>query len=167
MTWQTNEIVSPSFYDRETEQRLKLLFAAAVLRHPHNLYDAAREIEQDNGRANWIVNNWSNDPVVIAAISQRVAELGPALAGLPTKEELAARIYNEASDVKDKSTKLAYYRAVADVMGYIPKGGGTNVNVQTNIVNAPKVQRVPVFATDEDWEAKAKLVEARLAEMSG
>lgn len=165
--WEVQE--QSEFYDAETTKRLKVAYAAALLRNPHNAYAAAHEIEptQTTGRANWIVANWSNDPVVIAAMGERVSEMGSALAGLPSKEELALAIYREANDVKDKSTKLAYFRAVADVMGYIPRGGGTNVNVNTNILNQPKIQRVPVFASREDWEAKAKMVEERLAATQG
>lgn len=165
--WEVQE--QSEFYDAETTRRLKLAYAAALLRHPHNPYNAAYEIEptQTTGRANWIVHNWTNDPEVIAAMGERVADMGSALAGLPTKEELALAIYREANEVKDKSTKLAYFRAVADVMGYIPKGGGTNVNVNNNILNMPKVQRVPIFATRDDWEAKAKMVEERLAATQG
>lgn len=162
------EVTPAKFYDDETAARLKPLFAAALLRHPHNPYEAAREIEpsQSDGRANWIVNNWLDDPIVVQARAERHADMG-ALAGLPSKEELALTIYREAAEVKDKSTKLAYLRAVADVMGYVPRGGGTNVNVNTNILNQPKVQRVPVFATDADWEAKARMVEQRLAATEG
>lgn len=165
--WDTPEPVR--FYDDETEQRLKLAFGQALLRSPHDPYQAAREIEptQTEGRAHWIVNNWMNDPVVVTAMQNRVADVGPAIAGLPSKEELALTIYREAALVNDKSTKLAYYRAVADVMGFIPRGGGANVNISNNILNQPKVQRVPVFATDEDWERKAKMVEARLAASNG
>lgn len=156
------------FYDDETAHKLKLAFAAALLRNPHNPYDAAREIEptQTEGRAHWIVENWLDDPVVIAGMGDRVAEYGAARAGLPSKEELALRVYREADKVKEASTKLSYFRLVADVMGYVEKGG-SNINVNTNILNQPKVQRVPVFATDEDWERKAKMVEDRLAQMSG
>ena len=165
MTWET-PITPVSFYDAETEQRLKLAFAQALLRHPHNPYDAAREIEptQSEGRANWIVNAWLDDPVVREAMGKHVADVGVARAGLPSKEELALTLYREAADVKDKSTKLAYYRAVADVMGYIAKGG-VNINNNNNIVNQPKIMRVPVFATDADFEAKAKMIEQRMEAM--
>lgn len=159
------EATPAKFYDDETAARLKVRYGEALGRHPHNAYEAAREVEPDNGRANWIVNNWTDDPLVVETRAQRHADMG-ALAGLPSKEELALAIYREAAECKDKSTKLAYFRAVADVMGYIPRGGGTQVNVQTN-VNMPKVQRVPVFANDADWEAKAKMVEARLAATQG
>jgi hypothetical protein len=166
--WQTAPQIE--MYDAETATRLKLVFAAALLRHPHNPYEAAREVEPvETGRANWIVNNWLNDPEVIKAMGERVADVGSAIAGLPTKEELALAIYREAGEVKDKSTKLAYFRAVGDIMGYIPRGGGPTVNVNNNnnIMNQPKIQRVPVFATDEDWERKAKMVEERLAASGG
>lgn len=164
MTW---DAPAP-FYDAETEAKLKKLFAAALLRNPHNPYEAAREIEptRSEGRAHWIVNNWCEDPEVIAAVGVRVADFGPARAGLPSKEELALKIYQEAATVNDKSTRLTYYRAVADIMGYIEKGG-TNVNISNQIVNQPKVQRQPVFATREDWEAKAAMVEQRLAATNG
>jgi hypothetical protein len=154
-----------SFYDEATAAVLKLKFAEALSRNPHNSYQAALEIEPDNGRATWISNHWTADPVVITHQAARTAAMG-AIAGLPSKEELALKIYRASDDVKDPSTKLAYFRAVADVMGYIAKGG-TNVNVQTNVNMMPKVQRVPVFATDADWEAKAKMVEERLAATAG
>lgn len=159
MTWQAADYRP---YDDETALRLKQAFGQALLRHPFNPYAAAREIEptESNGRAQWIVNNWSNDPVVVAAMGERVADLG-AKAGLPTKDEFALALWQ--TDVKDPETKLRYLRTFAEVMGYIEKGGGININNNNQVINQPKIQRVPVFSSEKDWEARAKEIQGKLA----
>ncbi len=140
------------FYDEATTVKLKEAFGAALLRHPLNPYDAAREIEPNNsvGRANYIVQNWMEDPIVIAAGGARYAELG-AKAGLPSKDELALKVYRE--EVKDPTIRLAYYKFVAELLGFIEKGSGSGVNV--NILNAPKVMMVPAFSSEAEWEKTA------------
>jgi hypothetical protein len=162
MTWQA-ETETITFYDEETEKRLKVAFALALLRHPNNPYDAAREIEPTApGRANWIVNSWLHDEAVLQLMGKHIADVGVARSGLPSKEELAQTIYKEAADVKDKTTRLSYYRAVADIMGYTTKSG---ININNNVINQPKIMRIPVFATDADFEAKAKMIEHRMETM--
>lgn len=150
------------FYDEATTVELKKAFGAALLRHPNNPYSAAREIEptESVGRANYIVQNWMDDPIVIAAGGARVAELG-ARAGLPTKDELALKVYRE--DVKDPAIKLAYYKFVGELLGFIEKSGGGGVNV--NILNAPKVMMVPAFANQEDWEKAAVEQQRQLSKL--
>jgi len=140
------------FYDAETAIELKKAFGAALLRHPDNPFAAAREIEPNNstGRANWIVAEWLDDPLVIATAGKRVADLG-ALAGLPSKEELALAAYREP--IADKDTKLKYLQFVAELLGYVQKGGGVNIN--NNILNQPKIMMVPAFPDEKTWEATA------------
>lgn len=143
-------------YSEDQAAKLKKLFGAALLRHPNNPFAAAREIEptESTGRANWIANNWVDDPAVLEVMGSRVAELG-ALAGLPSKEEFALALYRERENVKDPETKLRYMRTFAEVMGYIEKGGGTNVNVNNNLMNMPKVMLVPQYKDMDQWQAEA------------
>jgi len=142
------------FYDDATAVELKKAFGAALLRHPDNPFAAAREIEpsQSTGRANWIVATWLDDPLVIATAGKRVADMG-ALAGLPSKEELALKAYRE--DVSDKDTKLKYLQFVAELLGYVQKGGGININNNNQVNNLPKIMVVPAFADEKTWEATA------------
>lgn len=128
-----------SFYDDATAARLKREFAAALLRNPHDAFAAAREIEPVIGRALWIADNWAGDPEVIALLGERKQEMG-ARAGLPEKDELAARIYSEATAIADKTTRLTYYRTVAELLGYIEKGNKSGVAVNLN--NLPTTVKI-------------------------
>lgn len=165
MEW-SNQDKPASFYSPELEAQLKLQFAAALLRNPHSPYTAALTIEptQSHGRAQYIAHNWPNDATVIEAMGGRIAEVGGARAGLPSKDELALTLWRESQGATDKALKLQYLRTLSDVMGFVERGGGVHINNNNNNLNVPRVMRVPVFATREDWETKAALIEQRLAE---
>lgn len=91
----------------------------------------------------------TENPEVLAEM-QRIRNVEPVAAILPTREELAHRLL-ELGDNKELSaaTRLNCYRTFADVMGYVSKPGQP-----TNAGNpyVRNVMEVPVFENASEWE---------------
>lgn len=150
--WDTAPITP--LYPEPTATLLKKLFAAALLRNPDNPFEAAREVEPHFGKAHVIATTWTEDDTVVQERSRLVAALGP-ISQVPTKEQFAAEIYKKAGTAKPGSEQLSYYQFFAKVMGYIEAPGrGDGVNLQ--IINQQKTMIVPVAASDDEWEKRAK-----------
>lgn len=160
IAWNNDEI---TIYPPEQHDELKRAFGEALCRHPSNPYEAARQIEPSGhtGRANWIVHNWLDDPIVVEASANAHKEHG-AKAGIPSKEELVLAMFREKDEIRDYETRLKYYKAIAEIMDYVPRNGGININNQ--IVNQPKVMKVPHFRSADEWEASAVEHQQQLAE---
>lgn len=141
-------------YDNpETATALKKLFAASWLRQPDNPFAAAREIEPDApGRQYYISTHWIEDPIVIAEKERLVSLYGP-IARVPTKEELALEIYKK--ECKDDAQKLQYLKFFAQLMGYTDDENSAK-RINNNIMVGVRIMPVPLAASDEEWEAKAR-----------
>lgn len=137
----------------EIEKALKRLFASAWLRMPDNPFAAAREVDAENpGKQYYMSTHWINDPYVLAEKEKLVAHFG-AVARVPTKEELALEIYNR--DCKDDGQRLQYLKFFAQLMGYTEEeGAGKSININ-NMVGV-RVMPVPVAASDDEWEKRAR-----------
>lgn len=141
-------------YPEDIEPALKKLFAAAWLRMPENPFAAAREIDPENpGKQYYISQNWINDPIVIAEKEKLVAHYGP-VARVPSKEDLALEVYKR--ECKDDAQRLQYLKFFAQLMGYTddPENAGRSININ-NMVGV-RIMPVPVAASDEEWEKRAK-----------
>lgn len=136
--------------DLETENRMKRLFAAAWMHDPNNVFDAARTIESDEHIAYQVAMSWPNDYHVILFKRELQAARGP-LASVPSKEEFAAQVYREITNMKDRKDKLAFMHFFAKLMGYTEETKG----IAINLGGGPRVMPVPVAASDEQWEAAA------------
>jgi hypothetical protein len=152
------------FFTPEQESRLKSLFAAALMRQPDNPFAAARELVTDPGQVSYIATQWPTDPVTEAMKSELLARRGP-LASVPTKEEFAARVFQDIPALKDTDARLKYMRFFAEIMGYIDNGKN-NVNVNLGGVGG-KTLAVPLAASDEEWEAKAMAHSKKLLSRHG
>jgi len=156
--------VKTALYEEPHATALKKLFAAALLRNPDNAWNAAREVEEHPGRANFIATRWIDDETVLAEKGRLLSVMGP-IAKVPTKEEFAAELYRSAGECKSASDKLSYLKFFSDVMGFVERGTGNGVTV--NLLNQQKTMIVPVAASDEEWEIAAVAHQKRLAERHG
>ncbi len=121
-----NQIVGV-IYPEEVAYQLKMRFAAAWVRMPENPYAAAREIEQDFAKVEYIASRWIDDETVLQEKARLLAELGP-IAKVPTKEEFAAELYARACKLKEGGDQLKYFETFAKVMNYIEKDNGLTIN---------------------------------------
>lgn len=138
-----NDQVLAVIYPAETEKLLKKLFAAEWARQHDNPFEAARQVEDQIGKAHFIATNWINDADVLAEVARLRAELGP-MSHVPTKEQFAAEVYKSSKDCKTAGDKLSYLKFFAQVMGYVEKEGGVTINN-----NQWAVLSEPV--TEEKW----------------
>jgi len=122
----TDQVIAV-IYPEETERLLKKLFAAAWVRIPDNPFDAAREVEQEFGKAHYIATRWVEDEEVLQEKARLIAELGP-IAKVPTKDAFAAELYMRACKMKEGSEQLKYFETFAKVMNYIEKDNGLTIN---------------------------------------
>lgn len=135
--------------EKLNQQELKLEFAASLLRHPDDPDKAAFAITDDTGLALQIARSWPKDPVVIGE-QERLLLSGSARTFLPTKEVQARRVYDEATSQKNTpDDRLKAHRLYAELMSYIEKPVGTNVNI---LNQTQTVMLVKDHGTDEDWE---------------
>lgn len=144
------------------EPELKARFAEALLRRPHDAFGAACAIlGNDTMRALRVSQAWPLDLEVLAVQADLLEKFGPD-EFLPTKQEVARRIYNVGETAADAKDKLAAYKLYAEVRGFIQKAD----NVNNVVVNNNRVMVLRDFGTDEQWETKAASQQAKLIEHS-
>lgn len=150
----------------DEEQRLKLAFANALLKHPQDLegrFAAALSVTSDTGKALVMANKWLDDPFVVAEQTRLLkgADEGD-LNFIGTKADFARELLTEARAQWDGETKIKFFKLYAEVRGFIAKPD-TNVNVQ---VNNNRVMVVKDMGTDDDWERKAQQQQRNLIDVS-
>lgn len=148
------------------DQRLKVAFAAALLKHPQDLegrFAAALSITSDTGKALIMANKWVSDPVVLSEQERltKSADEGD-LNFIGTKADFAREVLEAARNSFDGDTKHKFYKLYAETRGFILKAD-TNVNVQ---VNHNKVMVVRDLGTDDEWERKAQKQQRELIDVS-
>ena len=151
----------------DEDQRLKLAFAAALLKHPQTLegrFAAALSCTGDTGKALLMANKWVDDPSVISEVD-RLTKRGDEgdLNFIGSKADFAREVLEAGRNSWDGDTKHKFFKLYAEVRGFISKDGGTNVNVQ---VNNNKVMIVRDLGTDAEWEAKAAQQQRALIDVS-
>lgn len=155
--------IPPMFEDGPETDALKCRFAEAFLRQIDDAYAAAKTVVPDMSRATYIATNWPDDPFVVAEMDRLSIERGAA-ATLPTKEEFAAKLLEQATETKSSATKLDYYKLFASVMGYVEKPTDKAPTVNVAIMN--KVMRVPRERTDDEARERIASNQARLINAS-
>lgn len=138
-------------YTEEETKTLKQQYALALLKTPNNSYAAARTIEAHPGKASWIAHNWTYDQEVLDIQSRAQQDFGTA-AVLPSKDEFAVILLQDAQKITDDETRLKYYKLFADVRGYITKEGS---NVTNNNLTVNKVMAYPITGDVDAWERHA------------
>lgn len=141
------------------ESEEKAAYAALLLRE-RDPFKAALSLFPDNtNRALWVANHWPNDAEVKEEQARLIGE-DEGASFLPSKVELARDIWQRMQGTTlpsgvtipptpEEYAKLA--KLYADVRGFIEKPQ-TNVNVTTNV---QRVVEVPVFQSENEWEAAA------------
>lgn len=150
----------------EAEQALKIAFAGALLRTPNDPHIAARKVFPNNDHRSIIVGEtWPRDPFVIQAQVRLIEELGEE-AFLPSKFDVARKVFELADSKKNTTAEaLACLRMYAELMEYITKGVGVQVNHTTNVQNN-KVMVMTDHGTAEDWERKLIAQQTNLVDKS-
>lgn len=148
------------------EQRLKVAFAAALLKHPQDMegrFKAALSVTSDTGQALLMANKWIDDPAVKAE-QQRLIENSNEgeLDFIGTKAELAREVLTAARESWDGEVKHKFYKLYADIRGFISKPD-TQVNVQ---VNNNRVMVVKDLGSNEEWEERARRQQGALIDAS-
>lgn len=147
-----------------TEAEEKKLFAIELLKTPNEPFVAALKLfPNNNNRALRIATEWPRDSEVLEII-QGVKDGGKELDFLPSKADLARKVWDKLEQPwhdADGFTKLG--KLYADVLGFIPKAGGSNLNVQ---INNNKVMVIRDQGTNEQWEEKAVKQQRELLNVS-
>lgn len=128
-----------------------------------NVAAAHPELQWDNSHFLIISEIWQTDPDLqreLNTLREARGEIGFAWTKREFLEELKRRVEVAAFD-KDKLNGM---RLFADVAGYIEKGPGTQVNVQTNVGIANNVMRIPSEVPLDEWEIAATRQQDKLLE---
>ena len=138
----------------------KKIFARALFRDPGNLFNAAMEAwEGDAGQACNHTLLWKNDPDVLAEI--KLLNSRPLEEVIASKNQTALLAWDLANDemapVKERVLALRLY---SEINNFLPKNdnkANASINLQTN-----KVMVVKDHGSDQNWETKAALQQAKL-----
>jgi len=140
------------FYTPDEAKEKKREFAAALMRFNTDPVKAAREVESRVMHFNYILQNWQYDNEVNNYMKE-IRDAGGLASTIPTKEEFAATIYREGSDIRAADIKLDYFKLFAQVMGFIEKGG-VNVNTTNNVITQRNVVVLPQQIPAKELEAE-------------
>jgi hypothetical protein len=140
----------------ETLAELADEFAFQLCFSPHDAMSAGlRAFKGDTGWSGWAAQWWFMHPYIRERCASFIEEYGAAYF-LPTKEQVAQRVFHTAEKATTADDKLKGYRLYADMIGAIPKADkSTNVSVNTGGGSsvARKVMEVREFGND--WEKAA------------
>lgn len=164
MTWGVPSTASTEL-DAETERLQKKAFAEALMQMPGKPFDAALQVTGTNtNRALWIATNWPNDAEV-KAITAQLIEDGGEMQFLPSKADLARKVWELGNTAFEAKDRLAAYRLYGEIRGFIDKpNANVQINNNTNVDN--RVLVVKDLGTDDDWEAKAEAQQRALVNVS-
>jgi hypothetical protein len=105
----------------ENESELKRQFAEVWLTLPDDPFKAACNLfGSDYGKASFVAQKWVIDPEVLAFTKAILKERGPK-AFLPTKEDLAHKVFKSAENAFEDKDKATLYKLYAEIMGFIEK----------------------------------------------
>lgn len=146
----------------QDDPELKARFAELLLRWPGEAFKVACMIVgNDTQRAMDIAARWPLDMDVLELQAALIAEQGDE-AFLPTKAELARRVFNVGDTATDVKDKLAAFKLYAEIRSFIVKAEVVN----NNVINNNRVMVMTDFGSDEQWETKAVKQQSKLIEHS-
>jgi len=157
MSWNS----PPPIFDDEDERELKLRYARLLASHPERAASIGYEVfpgQENYGRA-MQAQIWQHDPVVRAEV-ERLQNGGEVETIIPTKEQFAKEVLDEARAARDPKDKVGLLKLHAEVMGYMPKNG-VNVNVN-NDNRSIKVLRVPAYASPAAFAERLRTQQTKL-----
>lgn len=145
----------------------KQLFAALLMKWPDEPMRAAVEVtgEADIARAAWISKRWPYDPSVLAFMED-ARESGADLAALPSKADLARKVFalaDTAGTMRAFSEAERLYKLYAEVRGFVekPAAASATVNIQHN-----RVMMVRDCGTDGEWESRTATQQKALIDVA-
>lgn len=153
---------TPVIFDYENEMELKHAYAAAVLSLRPEEWPQAGFIvfegPENYGRA-MQAKGWINDVDVLIEL-KRLRRLDKAGVNLPTKEEMAAHLYQRAKDEIDLKAAAPLYKQVAEMLEFMPKAGpAVQVNTQiNNVLRVPERAKDAASFAERFKESQTKLV---------
>lgn len=141
----------------DQEKAMKTAFAAALLKEPNNPFKAAMSVIGDDDPGNtadaaFMATHWPKEKYVMEEM-QRLQSKEGELAFLPSKADLARKIWELANKPIDPGEQAKALKLYGEVMGFIEKPG-TNVNV-----DARNLSRNVMVVKSHDpaaWEDKAR-----------
>jgi len=105
----------------ENESELKRQFAELWLALPDDPFKAACNLfGSDYGKASFVAQKWVIDPEVTAYTKTILKERG-AKSFLPTKEDLAHKVFKSAENAFEYKDKCSLFKLYAEIMGFIEK----------------------------------------------
>lgn len=160
MNW-TTQPTKPE-YDPYTDADLKERFVRAWLREPDTFKAALSVLPSSNPRTTgWalhISSEWPDDPEVLELKADILEEEGED-EFLPTKAELAKRVYERAEETRNPDDAQKLYKLYAEIRGFIEKPG-TTINNNNSV--QPTVMVVRDHGTNEEWEQKLAEMQNKL-----
>jgi len=137
-------------YTPEELAAIKPRLADAFLKYPFDIPGAMRSVEPRVTHHPFLAS-LQYDPELNQLMRERNNQEG-AKSTLPTKEEFAATIWNDAAKARTSDVKLDFYKLFASVMGYVEKPGNPSGNT-TNIATQ-NVLVMPAKQAGGDFEDK-------------
>jgi hypothetical protein len=162
--------IAMTTYKETSEEQLKLDYAGYLIREPDPLAAAILLFPHDMRNALKASKEWPQDEIVLKQKAKLLAASGDVSgAGLPSKDALALDIWQkmqgkgvQEAPTIDEYVKLA--KLYADVQGFIDKPS-ERPTINNNII-LPRAIEVPVYDSDEAWEAEAERQQRQLLESS-
>lgn len=143
----------------------KAAFAEELLRNPNDPYGAATKIfGQGTELAITAGRDWIRDIEVLNKQKELIEENGEETY-LPNRAILARRVFEIGESSRCSVTeRLAAFRLYADLRNFIEKPG-VSIDNRTMIQNN-KVMVIKDHGSDEEWEEKTRVQQAKLVEHS-
>lgn len=139
-------------------------FAFQLCFSPHDaLLAGLKAFNGDSAWATWAAQFWYMHPYIRGKCAEYIDTYG-ADYFLPTKEEVAHRVFHTAKSAATVDDRLKGFRLYADIIGAIPKADkSTNVNVNNGGAGPTVVRKVmEVRDFGDDWEKTAAAQQASL-----
>lgn len=133
----------------------KTLYAAELLRTPHDPFKAALKVFPHHMQAClWVMQAWVHDEFVLSEQRRLIEHFGPDHF-LPTMQDLAHHVYATAVGASMTDDKIKAFELYAKIRGFINKPAEA-ANVNVNVSN--KVLVIREYSEAEVEASQAKLL---------
>jgi len=147
-------IPRPDFAD---DEELKKAYGIAMGEGLAPFNAALRVFKDNQPQALWAINNWRNDPVVIASRDAYLSTLRKARKPLDKEELLEELLTSARAAIKD-ADRMAFFKLYSEVAGFTGKAS-VSVDASTNFSNTDNSVKI-VLVKGAGKEAPSKIVEA-------